>query len=163
LRIMAILLGSLVLGGCQGEQPNSGQLAGRWALTGPFHNTFEISAAAPGCGPVVQEEGHLDFPIEITPKGGDRATIHQEGPGCTIEVGATDTGYLAEDTECVLDPEGGFKVLGVTRSFYRSLVIDSMTLQWIYDLEMTWPSTRLSDGNAKVCGHGQASLTRLSR
>jgi hypothetical protein len=45
---------------------------------------------------------------------------------------------------------------------YRSFVLDLASLRWSYDVELTWPSREFPDGVAKVCGHGQATLTKVA-
>jgi hypothetical protein len=158
-----LLLAVLLAAGCGGgSNRRRASLAGRWALAGPFLNSLEVSGATLGCGPPEVHGGSLDYSVTISPSADEMVTIHLDGPGCTVQARATDEGYAAHDAECVIEPGGPFNILGIAHDIYRSLVIDATKLTWTYDLEMTWPNSRYPDGIAKVCGHGDATLTRLA-
>jgi hypothetical protein len=158
--LMVLAAVGCALGGCRGASaPVAGDLAGRWALAGAFTNTAEISASEPGCGAAVPE-GHLAFDVTITPGPGDEAVIHLEGPGCAVRALWRSGRYTAHDAVCVLDPDGFDRRFGVGSVLYRTLTVDAATRRWTYELEMTWPSSRFTGGVAKVCGQGQAGLTR---
>jgi hypothetical protein len=150
------------LGGCDGGGSRSGNLVGRYAVTGRFVNTIEVSATSPGCGVPVPEAdlaGHLSV---FRSDGGVR--VLNEGPGCTTEAWprGDDRHYAADDATCVIDPNGAYQTLGITGVLYRSFVLDLEALRWSYDLELTWPSQEFPDGKAKVCGRGHATLTRVA-
>jgi hypothetical protein len=159
-RALMIIAVGWALGTCGGAPaPGARDLAGRWALAGLFTNTAEISGSEPGCGDAVPG-GHLAFDVTITPGPGDEAIIHLEGPGCAVRALWRDGRYAARDAPCVLDPDGFDRELGVGSVLYRTLTVDAATRRWEYELEMTWPSSRFPSGVAKVCGRGQAGLTR---
>ena len=159
--LVALVLAALA--GCDGAREGPRGPVGRYALNGRFVNTLEVSAQSPVCGaPVPEAEltGHLS--VYLSDKGG--VSVLDEGPGCTTQAGPSggESRYVADDAVCVMDPNGAYRRLGVTGVLFRSFVLDLAALQWSYDVELTWPSPEFPDGTAKVCGRGQAALTKLA-
>jgi hypothetical protein len=157
--LVALLVPAIT--GCEGSPPEG--WVGRYAISGRFANTLEVSAQSPSCGaPVPEAElaGHLS--VFRRDDGGVR--VFNEGPGCTTQARASggDQRYAADGTTCVLDPNGAYQKLGITGVLYRSFVLDLALLRWSYEVELTWPSREFPDGVAKVCGHGQATLTKVA-